>query len=153
MLQASRGHVSVEQWAVLACALPFRCQIIVYHSVAGCCPRVCAFGHHGARAFKLLFTQSAYPASVGHYEDLSDVADADAFILEEIVDSRIVKGRLQFEIRWRGYAEQTWEPADVVATSPLLLQRFRAIPRKAEWRSTQEVIVLRVFCCFQVLAL
>jgi hypothetical protein len=35
--------------------------------------------------------------------------------VEEILDSRRVRNRLQYLVRWRGYPDPTWEPEDNLA--------------------------------------
>ena len=55
------------------------------------------------------------------------VADAEPmFEVQDIVDSRLVDGRLQYKIDWAGFseAEQSWEPAEAVEHLSLLVAAF-----------------------------
>ena len=46
---------------------------------------------------------------------LIDLADLDSldrtYLIERVVDHRVVAGVTQFLVKWKGYADQTWEPS------------------------------------------
>jgi hypothetical protein len=51
--------------------------------------------------------------------------------VEEILDSRRNRGRIEYRIRWAGYDEETWEPKEYAFDVPDLVERFhRRYPRK-----------------------
>ena len=39
------------------------------------------------------------------------VDDVEEYEVEQILDSRLHRGKLQFLVKWTGYDETTWEPA------------------------------------------
>ena len=51
--------------------------------------------------------------------------------VDEIVDSKFVGKTLKYLIRWVGYEELTWEPAELCANAPTAVSKFHAAyPRK-----------------------
>ena len=51
--------------------------------------------------------------------------------VEEILDSKLVRKTLKYFIRWVGYDELTWEPAELLKNSPELVHCFhRKYPTK-----------------------
>ena len=59
--------------------------------------------------------------------------------MEEILDSRIRRGKLQYFIHWQGYNidQRTWEPAENVENAPELIQQFHATyPNKPANKTT-----------------
>jgi hypothetical protein len=60
----------------------------------------------------------------------------EEFEVEEILDSRFVGRNLQYLVRWIGYPNPTWEPAEYLANSPSAVARFHELyPRKPRPRS------------------
>jgi hypothetical protein len=55
-----------------------------------------------------------------------EVEGHDEYEVEEVLDSRRRRGKLQYLIQWRGYDinERTWEPAANLANAPLKVQEF-----------------------------
>ena len=55
-----------------------------------------------------------------------EVEGHDEYEVEEVLDSRRRRGKLQYLIQWRGYDinERTWEPATNLANAPLKVQEF-----------------------------
>ena len=56
--------------------------------------------------------------------------------VEEILDSKLVRKTLKYLVRWAGYDEITWEPAELLRNSPTLVRYFhRKYPniRKADF--------------------
>jgi hypothetical protein len=56
-----------------------------------------------------------------------DIVDGiEEFVVEEIVDSRLFRGKLQFLVKWHGYpdSDRTWEPAANCNNSPEAIANF-----------------------------
>lgn len=55
-----------------------------------------------------------------------EVENHEEYEVEEVLDSRRRRGKLQYLIHWRGYdiSERTWEPAANLANAPLKVQEF-----------------------------
>ena len=71
---------------------------------------------------------------VGHkrpYPPLIIVDDNVEFEVEEIFDSKLVRKYLKYLVCWVGYDEFTWEPAELLRTSPKLVHcLYRKYPTK-----------------------
>ncbi|KNZ81369.1 Chromobox like protein, partial [Termitomyces sp. J132] len=54
------------------------------------------------------------------------VEDKYHYKVDEILDSRIVRGRLQYLVHWKGYGpkDDTWEPQKNLNRAPDKLQDF-----------------------------
>jgi hypothetical protein len=52
------------------------------------------------------------------------VNDEEEYEVEEIFDSRIRNKKLQYLVKWSGYHEPTWEPADFLTSAPLVVRTF-----------------------------
>ncbi|OJA11663.1 hypothetical protein AZE42_12939, partial [Rhizopogon vesiculosus] len=54
------------------------------------------------------------------------VKNAEEYIAEELLSSRLYQGQLQYLIQWRGYPveESTWESEDNVKNAPKLVISF-----------------------------
>ena len=53
------------------------------------------------------------------------------FQIEEILDSKLVRKTLKYIVRWVGYNELNWEPAELLKNSPELVDYFhRKYPTK-----------------------
>ncbi|OAX31119.1 chromo-domain-containing protein, partial [Rhizopogon vinicolor AM-OR11-026] len=52
--------------------------------------------------------------------------NVEEYIAEELLSSRLYRGRLQYLIQWKGYPaeEATWESEDNVKNSPKLVVAF-----------------------------
>jgi hypothetical protein len=62
-----------------------------------------------------------------------EIDGEEQFEVDEILDSRVHRGRLQYKIRWLGHEpeDDTWEPAHPVSNTELLVKQFHATyPRK-----------------------
>ena len=57
-----------------------------------------------------------------------EIDGEEQFEVDEILDSRIHRGRLQYKIRWLGHEpeDDTWEPAHHVSNAELLVKQFHA---------------------------
>lgn len=55
-----------------------------------------------------------------------DVEGQEEYEVEEILDSRLYRRKLEYLVRWKGYddASNTWEPAENVKNAPLLIKEF-----------------------------
>ena len=49
------------------------------------------------------------------------VDDNVEFEVEEILDSKLIRKTLKYLVRWVGYDELTWEPAELLKNSPQLV--------------------------------
>lgn len=47
--------------------------------------------------------------------------------VDEILDSRLRYGSLQYLVRWKGYDTPMWKPAENVSNIPTLLSRFHRL--------------------------
>ncbi|KAG1836402.1 hypothetical protein DFJ58DRAFT_734999 [Suillus subalutaceus] len=54
------------------------------------------------------------------------VDDQEEFVVEEVLDSRQFRGKVQYRVKWKGYPieESTWEPEENVKNSPILIAEF-----------------------------
>ena len=62
-----------------------------------------------------------------------DEDEEDNYEVEQIVDSRRVRGKVQYSVHWVGYSEMedTWEVFEALDNCPHKLREFReAFPRK-----------------------
>ena len=61
------------------------------------------------------------------------VAGEEEFEVEDILDSKVARGRLLYPVHWKGYpiSARTWEPAELVQGAPRLIKQFHhAHPHK-----------------------
>ena len=56
----------------------------------------------------------------------SDSEDNNEWEVEEILDSKLVRKTLKYLVRWVGYDELIWEPADLLKNS-LTLVRYSTL--------------------------
>lgn len=65
--------------------------------------------------------------------DESD-SNPEEYVVEKVVDKKIVKGKISYLLKWKGYAddENTWEPKENL-DCPNLIEAF-----ETEWRKKQE---------------
>ena len=45
------------------------------------------------------------------------IDDEEEYEVEEVLDSRLHRGKLQYLVKWTGYDETTWEPCSALATN------------------------------------
>jgi hypothetical protein len=52
--------------------------------------------------------------------------DSEEFEVEKLLDRRVVRGKEQFLVRWRGYGpfDDTWEPRENLSNAPEALKAF-----------------------------
>ena len=64
----------------------------------------------------------------GGVYDTVVVANELEYEVKEILDSKLVRGKLQYYVDWKGYSPQdrTWEPAAHLDNSPDLVATFHA---------------------------
>ena len=68
----------------------------------------------------LVFYAAAFPRlarNTAHSRDLKRKYEAgeiarEEYEVEEVVDSKEHRGKIQFLVKWKGYDEKTWEPRD-----------------------------------------
>ena len=59
------------------------------------------------------------------------VNNEEEFEVEEIFDSRIRNKKLEYKVKWSGYHEATWEPAEALRSARLIVKAFHSkYPRK-----------------------
>ena len=52
------------------------------------------------------------------------VDDEQEYEPEEVVDSKLVRKKLYYLVRWVGHDHATWEPANYLKNSPMLVRHF-----------------------------
>ena len=60
--------------------------------------------------------------------------EADEYEAEKILDVRTEDGRVEYEVKWKGYdnSENTWEPANHLMNAQRLLKNFHQRRRKRQ---------------------
>ncbi|KAM9983512.1 hypothetical protein ACTFIY_000226 [Dictyostelium cf. discoideum] len=78
-------------------------------------------------------------------KEVSEEEAGDVFEVEEILDKRVQHGRIQYNIRWKGFSEEydTWEDEGNVAGCPELVKEFEStrIKEKKKNRKRKNVII------------
>jgi hypothetical protein len=67
-----------------------------------------------------------------------EVDGEDEFLVERIEDARLHYRRLQFLVKWVGYSEPTWEPAEHVESATALDDFEARYPNKIEILRAQQ---------------
>ena len=61
------------------------------------------------------------------------------YLVEHIVDSRIIRNKLQYKVKWEGYPDPSWEPLENVANAAAAVRRFhRHYPQKPSLASVEK---------------
>src|SRR5258705_5247377 len=64
------------------------------------------------------------------------IDDDPEYEVDEIVDSKLVRKQLKYLVRWVGYSDLTWEPAENVVNAPTAIARFHtSYPQKPRPKS------------------
>ena len=59
------------------------------------------------------------------------IDDEPEYEVDEIVNSKLIRKHLKYLVRWVGYSDLTWEPAENVVNSPMAIARFHtSYPQK-----------------------
>ena len=58
------------------------------------------------------------------------ISGEEEYVVEQILDSRLWQGKLQFKVKWKGYGveENSWEPAADVHADALVREFYRSHP-------------------------
>lgn len=85
-------------------------------------------------------SSSPIKALEGPPEEVHNIDEEEEFVVERIVDKRIVDGQIEYFLKWKGYpeSENTWEPVDNLEGAPKLIKSFEArlIKQKASENKT-----------------
>jgi Chromo (CHRromatin Organisation MOdifier) domain len=58
------------------------------------------------------------------------VNDVEEYEIEEVLDSKLVRGTLKYLVEWRGYDAPTWEPTRAINEAAALDQFHQSYPTK-----------------------
>ena len=78
--------------------------------------------------------------NIGSRQNLSPnlSEDTEIFEVEEVVGKKRIKGRWNYEIKWKGYEEATWEPKENL-NCPQLVSEFEETLGKSAIRKGHHV--------------
>lgn len=80
-----------------------------------------------------LYRESDIPGRIQAPPPSIEMDDHQEYEVEEVLDSRIRRGQLEYLVHWQGYpiSERTWEPTSNLSNAPLKVQDFhRQHPNK-----------------------
>jgi len=61
--------------------------------------------------------------------DSGSTPDSNIYTVEKIVRQRLYKGKPQFEVKWKGYRQPTWEPLENILDPSLITKYYQDHPR------------------------
>ena len=68
------------------------------------------------------------------------MAEGEYFTIEKIIGKRIIKGKVEYKIKWEGYsmAECTWEPIENLATAKELVEEYEHLNSFPKQKSVKQ---------------
>jgi hypothetical protein len=67
-----------------------------------------------------------------------EVEGEELYEVAAILNKRMVKGKVQYQIKWKGHEETTWEAVSALAEAPDILNKFRRDARAQNQRVLRE---------------
>jgi len=61
--------------------------------------------------------------------DTGSQTDSNIYTVEKIARQRLYKGKPQFEVKWRGHRQTTWEPLENILDPSLITKYYQDHPR------------------------
>ena len=74
-------------------------------------------------------SESTLPTQEISHGESNVLDDPEVFTAEKILRQRLYKGKPQFEVKWKGYRETSWEPLENILDRNLVTQYYRDHPR------------------------